>query len=176
MLTVQNSVSPSEMPAAMAILTSSQTFGGAVALSIAQAIFTLGLRTNIPKYAPAVNLEAIIEAGATGFQSIVPPSELIAYCKSINRAYYFVASPSVVQFAFSWVSGGNRSRLRKRTEVKLSIRIVDEEGNSSGTVLHSTCPTLIRIYFQRLYALSGRVDAVRLALALFLLITLCHCL
>lgn len=106
MLAAQNSISTSQMPAAMAILTCSQTFGGAEALSIAQAIFTLGLRTNIPKYAPAVNLEAIIEAGATGFQSIVPPSELpavlIAYCKSINWAYYFIASLSFLQFAFSW--------------------------------------------------------------------------
>ena len=134
MLAVQNSVSSAEMPAAMAILTCSQTFGGAVALSIAQAIFTLGLRTNIPKYAPTVNLEAVIEAGATGFQLIIPSSELpavlIAYCKSINWAYYFVASLSVLQFAFSWGVGWKSVKTKKVDRGGTTMNKVENEGNS----------------------------------------------
>lgn len=117
MVAVQNSVTPTEMATAMAILTCSQTFGGAVALSIAQAIFTQGLRTNIPKYAPTVNVEAVIEAGATGFWLIVPSSELravlAAYCKSINWAIYLVVSLSVLQFAFSWGVGWKLVKIKK---------------------------------------------------------------
>ncbi|KAL7803916.1 major facilitator superfamily transporter [Trichoderma afarasin] len=105
MVAVQNSVSPADMSAAMAILTCSQTFGGAVALAVAQAIFTQGLRSNIPKYAPGVSAQVIIEAGATGFQHLIPPSELpgvlVAYVTSIDWTNYFVAGLSVLQFVFA---------------------------------------------------------------------------
>lgn len=125
MVAVQNSVSPTEMATAMAILTCSQTFGGAVSLSVAQAIFTQGLRTNIPKYAPTVNVEAVIEAGATRFRLIIPSSELpavlAAYCKSVIWVFYFAASLAVLQFVFSWGVGWKSVKTSKEDKGEETI-------------------------------------------------------
>lgn len=117
MVAIQNSVSRADLAAAMAILTCSQTFAGAVSASVSQVIFAQGLRTNIPRYAPTVDVDSVVKTGATGFQSVVPPSDLpavvAAYCKSINWVFYFVAGLSVLQFAFSWGVGWKSVRSKK---------------------------------------------------------------
>ncbi|KAL4757869.1 MDR family MFS transporter [Aspergillus foveolatus] len=71
LLAVQNGVAPDDLSTAMAILIFSQTFGGSVFLAVASVIFSEGLKSQIPRYAPGVNPQQIIAAGATGFRDII---------------------------------------------------------------------------------------------------------
>ncbi|KAH1671062.1 hypothetical protein KXV68_004814 [Aspergillus fumigatus] len=109
MIAVQNAVLPDELSTAMAILTFSQTIGAAIFLAAAEVIFSHGLRSTIPKYAPTVDSERVIAAGATGFRRIVSeaslPGVLVAYSKSIGHVFYLIAALSVLQFFLAWGMG-----------------------------------------------------------------------
>jgi hypothetical protein len=79
----------------MAILTFSQTFGGSVFLAVASVIFSEGLKSQIPRYAPGVNPQQVIAAGATGFRDIVRGEDLkgvLRGCaRAINWVFYLVS-------------------------------------------------------------------------------------
>lgn len=97
----------------------SQNFGGALFLSFSETIFSNSLKTLLPKYAPSVDPETIINAGATGFRTIISPAEipnvLVAYSKSVDRVFYMTAGAGVVCFLFSWGIGWKDIRKRKDT-------------------------------------------------------------
>jgi hypothetical protein len=122
MIAVQNAVLPDEMSTAMAILTFSQTIGAAIFLAVAEVIFSHGLRNTIPQYAPTVDPERVIAAGATGFRGIVPeaslPGVLAAYSKSIGQIFYLIAALSVVQFFFAWGMGWKNVGKPKEDKLK----------------------------------------------------------
>jgi hypothetical protein len=116
-LAVQNSLLPSEIPIAMALLMFSQTFAGSLFLTFAATIFTNSLKTLIPEYAPEVDAQALITAGATGFRSLISGTELaqvlIAYAKSVDRVFYLITGGAFGCFAFSWAMGWKDIRKRK---------------------------------------------------------------
>ncbi|KAF3054874.1 putative HC-toxin efflux carrier TOXA [Daldinia childiae] len=118
-LAVQNTLPPAQISIAMAFLMFSQNFGGALFLSFAETIFSNSLKTLIPEYAPSVDPETIINAGATGFRSIISSAEianvLVAYSKSIDRVFYMTAGMGVLCFVFSWGTGWKD--IRKKNEV-----------------------------------------------------------
>ncbi|KAI1642322.1 putative MFS multidrug transporter [Daldinia loculata] len=118
-LAVQNTLPPAQISVAMALLMFSQNFGGALFLSFAETIFSNSLKTLIPEYAPSVNPETIINAGATGFRRTISPAEithvLVAYSKSIDRVFYMTAGMGVLCFVFSWGTGWKD--IRKKNEV-----------------------------------------------------------
>jgi hypothetical protein len=93
----------------MALATFGQSFGSAVFLSLAETIFNNSFRTLIPTYAPSVDSESVIAAGATGFRKVVSGAELtgvlVAYAKSIDRVFYMAAGMAVGVFAFAWGMG-----------------------------------------------------------------------
>ncbi|GIK06569.1 hypothetical protein Aspvir_002219 [Aspergillus viridinutans] len=130
MIAVQNAVLPDEMSTAMAILTFSQTIGAAIFLAAAQVLFSHGLRRTIPQYAPTVDPETVIAAGATGFRSIVSeaslPGVLLAYSKSIGHVFYLLAALSVVQFFFAWGMGWKNVGKPKEDKLK-----GEEEGKTN---------------------------------------------
>jgi hypothetical protein len=103
----------------MAILIFSQSFGAAVFLSFAETIFSNSFRKLIPEYAPSVNGQSIIAAGATGFRKIVSGKDLagvlIAYGKSVDRVFYMAAGMGVGCFVFAWGMGWKD--LRKKKEI-----------------------------------------------------------
>jgi hypothetical protein len=110
------------MSTAMAILTFSQTIGAAIFLAVAEVIFSHGLRSTLPQYAPTVDPERVIAAGATGFRGIVSeaslPGVLLAYSKSIGHIFYLVAALSVVQFFFAWGMGWKNVGKPKEDKLK----------------------------------------------------------
>ncbi|OTB10378.1 hypothetical protein K445DRAFT_70393 [Daldinia sp. EC12] len=118
-LAVQNTLPPAQISVAMALLMFSQNFGGALFLSFAETIFSNSLKTLIPRYAPSVNPEIIINAGATGFRTIISPAQLanvlVAYSKSVDRIFYMTAGMGVVCFVFLWGIGWKD--IRKKKEV-----------------------------------------------------------
>ena len=65
--------------------------GGAIAISIAQNIFTNGLTANLPKDAPGVNPKVVINAGAAYLRKVITPEQLpgvlMAYMAGLKQAF-----------------------------------------------------------------------------------------
>ncbi|KAF9634863.1 hypothetical protein BFW01_g5758 [Lasiodiplodia theobromae] len=90
-IAVQRAVRPADMPQGMAVAIFFNSLGGALSISIAQNLFSSGLRINIPKYTHGINAEQIIDAGGVGVREIVPSDQLSnllhAYNLSITDAF-----------------------------------------------------------------------------------------
>ncbi|KAG0650485.1 Efflux pump mlcE [Hyphodiscus hymeniophilus] len=116
-IAVQNTLPFTQIPDAMALLMFAQAFGGALMLSFSDTIFTNSLKNLIPKYAPSVNPQTVIDAGATGFRSFIKGEELkgvlVAYAKSVDRVFYLTAGAAVGCFAFGWFMGWKDVRSKK---------------------------------------------------------------
>jgi len=109
---VQNRLAPQMAPLAISLCMFTGMLFGGLFLSASATILTNSLRTTIPKYAPTANLDAIVEAGATGFREILTPAEIqgvrIAYAKSIDRVFYLCAALGVMvvisSFGLGWTN------------------------------------------------------------------------
>ncbi|KAI0376197.1 putative MFS multidrug transporter [Hypomontagnella monticulosa] len=118
-IAVQNTLPPAQIAVAMALTMFSQNFGGALFLSFSETIFTNSLKTLIPEYAPSVDPQTVIDAGATGFRGSISSSALanvlLAYAQSVDRVFYLTAGASVACFIFAWGTGW--VDIRKKKEV-----------------------------------------------------------
>lgn len=109
-IAVQNCITPAQIPTAMALVMFSSTLGGALFLSFSQTILTNSLRSLVPQFAPNVDAESIIAAGATGVRAVVSAADLqgvlVAYSKSIDRVFYLCAGASggvfIASFGMGW--------------------------------------------------------------------------
>ena len=103
----------------MAMLMFSQTLGGALFLSFSDTIFTNSLASLIPKYAPTISAETVIDAGANGFWKVISRSDLakvlVAYAESVDRVFYLTAAAGVACLIFTWGMGWKD--IRKKKEV-----------------------------------------------------------
>ena len=120
---IQANTIPSMTPIAMALLTFSQTFGGAVFLAIANAIFNNSLKDQLEMRVPGSNIQQIIKAGATGIRDLVSeeelPGVLMAYAKSVDAVFYLAIAASVCMFTTSWGLGWNDIRKKKQPATKV---------------------------------------------------------
>lgn len=102
----------------MSLIIFSQTFGSAILLTFADAIFTNSLKSELPRYAPSVNPEVVIAAGATAIRTVVTKNELAgvleAYAKSVDRVFYLAAGAAVGCFCFAWGMGWKDIRKKKQ--------------------------------------------------------------
>lgn len=102
----------------MSICIFAQNLGGALFLTFAETIFTDGLVKGLSIYAPGVNAQVVINAGATAVQDAVPSSSLagvlLAYNQAVSHVFYLAAGAAVAVFVFSWGMGGQV--LRKKME------------------------------------------------------------
>ncbi|CEJ54273.1 hypothetical protein PMG11_00592 [Penicillium brasilianum] len=116
-IAVQNTLPPSQISIAMSILMFIQTLSGAVFLTFADVIFSTGLKSLIPKYAPDVSPQVVIAAGATGIRDVVSVQNLSgvlkAYAKSVDHVFYMVAAMGVCGFIFSFGMGWKDVRKKK---------------------------------------------------------------
>ena len=121
--TTANHRSPKHPPQAqvaiaMSLIMFSQTFGGAVFPSLAETTFSNSLRSELPRYAPSINPEAVIAAGATVIREVVTKNELagvlITYSKSVDRVFYLTAGAAVICFWFAWGMGWRDIRMKKQ--------------------------------------------------------------
>lgn len=123
MVAVQNALPPAQVSVAMSVLIFSQTLSGAVFLTFANVIFDNGLRTRVPQYAPSVDPETLIAAGASGIRNVVAGDNLVgvlkAYCASIDHVFYMAAALGVGIFASSWGMGWKDIRKKKPTGEKV---------------------------------------------------------
>ncbi|KGO36215.1 Major facilitator superfamily domain, general substrate transporter [Penicillium expansum] len=123
MIAIQNAVTGDDVSTAMAMMTCAQTFGGAIFLVVGEVIFAQTLKKKIPEYAPSVNAEAVIAAGATGFRQVVSaqnlPGVLVAYAKSIDQVFYLNVALSCAQFVFVWGVGWRSVKKGKEEEKEM---------------------------------------------------------
>jgi hypothetical protein len=67
------------------------SLGGAIAISIAQNIFTNGLTANLPETAPDVDPKVVINAGASYLRKVITPEQLpgvlLAYMDGLKQAF-----------------------------------------------------------------------------------------
>ncbi|KAL7625009.1 hypothetical protein AAE478_004223 [Parahypoxylon ruwenzoriense] len=116
-IAIQNSVPAAKIPTAMAIMIACQNFGGAVFLTVAQTVFSNGLRTLLAQDAPDVDAEQIIAAGARALDSLVPDDQIAgvreAYSGSIDRIMYLGVGLAIMSFFCAWGLGWKDIRVEK---------------------------------------------------------------
>lgn len=109
MVAVQNILPREQIPLGMSLISFCQTFGGTLSLSLAQNVFTSSLREGLKTFAPLVDVEKVLDAGATGFRDVVRPGEVAgvirAYDFGLRRIFYLAAALSVGCFVFAWGMG-----------------------------------------------------------------------
>jgi hypothetical protein len=90
-IAVQVVLSSKDMPTGNAIAIFFNSLGGAIAISVAQNIFSNGLTANLPHTAPDVNPSVVINAGAAYLRKAVTkaqlPGVLLAYMDGLRQAF-----------------------------------------------------------------------------------------
>jgi hypothetical protein len=93
----------------MSIVAFCQTFGGSLFLAFAQTIFSNSLVDGLKKFAPTVNPQVVITAGASAIRQVVKPEEILgvlkAYNLGVNHNFYLAAGGSAGTFVFCWGMG-----------------------------------------------------------------------
>ncbi|GAM90038.1 hypothetical protein ANO11243_080780 [Dothideomycetidae sp. 11243] len=119
---VQNLLPMAQIPTAMGLVVFSSTIGGALVLSFADTIITNSLRTLLPRYVPAADVEAIIVAGIYNFRRVADPQDLPgvleAYARSIDRVFYLTMALALMSFACSWGMGWHDIRKPRPSAAK----------------------------------------------------------
>ncbi|KAK5711512.1 hypothetical protein LTR17_018340 [Elasticomyces elasticus] len=92
LVAVQTVLPPADIPIGTAIITS-QTFGGALSISVAQNVFTNHLiRNTIAAAVPGLNVTDVLRTGATELKNTIPAQYLgivqVAYNGAIVAAFY----------------------------------------------------------------------------------------
>ncbi|KAI0479725.1 MFS general substrate transporter [Xylaria cf. heliscus] len=127
-IAVQAAMDGEELASGIAFMVFSQAIGPAIANTLYNVIFLASLPTEIAKFAPDANVQAIIDAGASGFRSIVSPTDingvLVAYSNSLGRIYYLAVAFAAICGIASWGMGWND--LRKK-------EVDDTEAKTDGT-------------------------------------------
>ncbi|KAL8832019.1 MAG: hypothetical protein Q9170_005052 [Blastenia crenularia] len=124
-IAVQNNVPPASISVAMAILVFSQTFGGSLFLALSQTAFTNGLSSALHDFAPDVDVQTLLEAGAAKIRDVVQDGSLhgvlLAYSKAISYVFYLCTGVAVGTFIFVWGMGWKNVKKVKKVKT-------DEEG------------------------------------------------
>ena len=104
----------------MAILVFAQTFGGSFFLAVSQTAFTNSLSTALDTFAPDVDVNILLIAGASAVRRVVPSQSLkgvlLAYNQALNHVFYISAGTAVASFVFCWWMGWkNVKKVKKAT-------------------------------------------------------------
>jgi hypothetical protein len=106
----------------MAFLLFIQTFSGALFLSFAETIFSNSLVSGLANFAPTVDAEAVITAGASSFRSLLEPGQLesvlLAYNQSLVHCFYLAAATAAAVFVTCWGMGWKDVRESKRVSAR----------------------------------------------------------
>ncbi|CAK5266378.1 unnamed protein product [Mycena citricolor] len=101
-----------DVPSGTTIVMFGQTLGGALFVSVGQNVFTNKLVAGLTQYAPGLDPNLVLAAGATNLRSIVPTDKLagvlLAYSKALDSAYYVAVAMSALTgfgcIAMEWKS------------------------------------------------------------------------
>jgi hypothetical protein len=97
----------SDLPAATSISVFFQFFGGAIFLAISENIFVSSLVKHLHIYAPQINAQMVVVAGAEGLRKVVDAGPdlqgaLLAYNVAITQIFYLTAAGAVAGFICSF--------------------------------------------------------------------------
>lgn len=97
----------SDLPTATSIAVFFQFFGGAIFLAIGENIFVSSLVKNLHIYAPQIDAQMVVVAGAEGLRKVVEAGPdlhgaLLAYNVAITQTFYLTAAGSVAGFLCSF--------------------------------------------------------------------------
>ncbi|CAI7608057.1 unnamed protein product [Penicillium glandicola] len=119
-IAIQNTLSPQQGTLGISLAVFGQTFGGSLFLTFANLVFESGLRTGLGEYAPAVETQAVVVAGATGFRDVVSkkdlPGVVSAYSLAIDHVFYLAVGTSVAMFLFAFGMGWRKIKTKLDTE------------------------------------------------------------
>ncbi|KAF8915559.1 major facilitator superfamily domain-containing protein [Mucidula mucida] len=104
-LAVQVALKQADMPVGVAIVMFFNSLGGAIAIAIAQNIFSNQLIENVPKYAPNVNPGVVIAAGATHLREIVPADSLAGVLEAYAKALRTTFIPPIAFAGLAFIIG-----------------------------------------------------------------------
>lgn len=94
---------------AIALLVFSQTFGGAIFITIAQNIFTSSLSSQLAERLSVTEAVKVLEAGARDIPGIVSGDNLRivlqAYSDSIDKVFYLPLAAGIALFITAWGMG-----------------------------------------------------------------------
>ena len=106
---MQSALAQEQIPVSSALLVFSQTFGGAIFLTISQTIFANSLSDSLSERLPPITVGKIIQAGARGVRDVVSGEELdatlLAYCDAVARVFYVSVAAAVGIFIAAWWMG-----------------------------------------------------------------------
>lgn len=98
-----------EIPVAISLIIFFQNFGSSLFLTFAQTTFSNGLTHALPSFAPGVDVQAVVKAGASGFRAVVPPSVLpkvlLAYNQAVAQVFYLATGAVLAAFVVCWGLG-----------------------------------------------------------------------
>jgi len=117
---IQNVLPQKDVSIGMSLLVFFQNLGGALFLSFDETAFSNGLDQAIPKFAPNINTQAVINAGATGFRAALPqsavPGILKAYSQALSHVFYVAAASAAASLLFGLGMGFKNIKETKQTK------------------------------------------------------------
>lgn len=138
-MAVQNLVPLRQVPQAMAIVLTVQTFGSAVWLIVANVIFNNSLRNLLSTNASVIGLapDTIISAGARSVHSLglsgaALQALLHSYAESIDRVMYLGVGLSAGALAFCWGLGWHNILEIKQRQALVAEREVGSADEGQG--------------------------------------------
>lgn len=106
-IAVQVVLDPKDMPTGNAIAIFFNSLGGAIAISVAENIFTNTLIKKLIEYVPGVNPEVVVNAGAQHISDVVTPAQLpgtlLSYDIAITTAFILPIATACLAFLASWL-------------------------------------------------------------------------
>ncbi|OGE48534.1 hypothetical protein PENARI_c028G12193 [Penicillium arizonense] len=115
-IAAQAALAAPDIPIGTAIVTFCQTFGGAIFVSVSQALFANRLRSGILDTVPAVRPDIVRQIGATNLDSVIDGGHMPAVKRVYNEALVSAWYLAVALFALSIVGAGGMS-LRKKSVI-----------------------------------------------------------
>jgi hypothetical protein len=105
------------IPVGQAFLSFAQLIGVAVFVVVGNTVFGEVLRSDLGKYAPNVDAQTVVSAGATAFRSFVGPADLpgvlMAYAKGVTSPFWLASACAALAFFSSWGMGWVDIRKKK---------------------------------------------------------------
>jgi len=99
-IVVQASLPATDVPIATALMTFSQTLGGAIFVSVAQNIFSNLLTHNLARAVPGVSPSLVLSTGATDLKNVIDkaflPQVLVGYNSALTRMWFLCVSMAAI--------------------------------------------------------------------------------
>ncbi|TGO75622.1 hypothetical protein BELL_0202g00050 [Botrytis elliptica] len=108
-IAIQNNLTGTKIVIAQTLVIFFQYLGGALCLTFASTIFAAKLKSGLRVYAPTVDPQLVIEAGATAYRDVIPKDQVMnvvtAYNLAINHCFYLAAGLAAGVMLFVWGMG-----------------------------------------------------------------------